>query len=88
MRGHVLTTTGKRLEDVDIADFIDLVYSYSINTPSERNTARKSMLGYVFGVKTTDEEGNEDMTFDGFQRSSLSMLDELDDLHSTMSGVE
>ena len=79
---------GKRLEDVDLADFIDLVYNYSINMPSERNSSRKSMIGYLFGVKTDDEEGNEDMSFDGFQRSSMSMLDELDDLHSMMSGVE
>lgn len=79
---------GKRLEDVDLADFIDLVYNYSINMPSERNSSRKSMIGYLFNVNTTDEEGTEDMSFDGFQRSSLSMLDELDDLHSMMSGVE
>jgi hypothetical protein len=88
VRGHVLTTTGRRLEDVDIADFIDLVYTYAINAPSERNSARKSMLGYVFGVTISDDEENEDMTFEGFQRSSLSMLDELDDMHSMMSGVE
>ena len=79
---------GKRLEDVDLGDFIDLVYNYSINMPSERNNARKSMIGYLFDVKTDQEDGGEDMTFDGFQRSSLSMLDELDDLHATMSGVE
>lgn len=78
MRGHVLTTTGRRLEDVDIADFIDMVYDYSINMPSERNTARKSMLGYIFGVKITNSGETEDMTFDGFRNSSLSMLDELD----------
>jgi hypothetical protein len=80
---------GKRLEDVDLGDFIDLVYNYSINAPSERNSARKSMLGYVFGVTISDgDESGEDMTFDGFQRSSLAMLDELDDMHSMMSGVD
>lgn len=46
------------------------------------------MLGYVFGVNISDGDENEDMTFEGFQRSSLSMLDELDDMHSMMSGVE
>lgn len=66
------------MEDVDIADFIDMVYDYSINMPSERNTARKSMLGYIFGVKITNSGETEDMTFDGFRNSSLSMLDELD----------
>lgn len=42
------------------------------------------MLGYLF--EFSNEEGAEDMTFDGFKSASLSMLDELDDLHSTMAG--
>lgn len=88
VRGHVLTTTGRRLEDVGVADFIDLVYAYAVNSPTERNVSRKSMIGFMFDAKADDGEEGEDMSFDGFQRSSFSMLDELDDLHSVMSGVE
>lgn len=78
MRGHVLTTTGKRLEDVGLPDFVDLVYTYSINAPSERNSMRTAMLNYIFDLKTEQQQYAEDMTFEGFQKQSLSMLDELD----------
>ena len=44
------------------------------------------MLSYMFDFKPEGEEGSEEMTFDGFKSASLSMLDELDDLHSTMAG--
>lgn len=36
------------------------------------------MLGYIFDFKEEEVESAEEMTFDGFQRQSLSMLDELD----------
>lgn len=78
MRGHVLTTTGKRLEDVGIPDFIDIVYAYSINSPDKRTDFRSAMLGYLFDFKEEAVESAEEMTFDGFQRQSLSMIDELD----------
>lgn len=39
--------------------------------------ARSGMLSYIFDYKEEGEE-NEDMTFDGFRKSSLSMMDELD----------
>lgn len=42
------------------------------------------MLGYLFEFNSASED-SEDMTFDGFRNASLSMLDELDDLHSTMA---
>jgi hypothetical protein len=42
------------------------------------------MLAYIFDYSVAQE--TEDMTFDGFRSTSLSMLDELDDLHSTMAG--
>jgi hypothetical protein len=44
------------------------------------------MLSYIFDFKPEGDEAAEDMTFDGFKSSSMSMLDELDDLHSTMAG--
>ena len=78
MRGHVLTTTGKRLEDLGIPDFIDIVYSYSINSPENRTQFRSGMMAYYFDYKENEVEGAEDMTFEGFQKSSLSMIDELD----------
>jgi hypothetical protein len=84
VRGHLLTTRGKRLEDVGIPDFIDIVYAFAINTAP--NEARTGMLSYMFDFKPEGEEAAEDMTFDGFKSASLSMLDELDDLHSTMAG--
>lgn len=35
------------------------------------------MLGYIFDFKE-DVEEDQDMTFGGFQKQSLSMIDELD----------
>jgi len=66
------------LEDVGIPDFIDIVYAYSINSPDKRVDFRSAMLGYVFDFREQADESAEDMTFEGFQKSSLSMLDELD----------
>ena len=34
------------------------------------------MLGYIFEFREVSEE--EEMTFDGFQKQAMSMLDELD----------
>lgn len=42
-----------------------------------RNEFRSAMLGYLFDIKT-EEEMQEDMTFTGFTKQSMSMLDELD----------
>lgn len=81
MRGHVLTTTGKRLEELGIPDFIDIVYNYAINGSDHRGTSRSSLLGYLFDLKS-EAEAAEDMTFSGFQKQSLSMLDELDSFQS------
>jgi hypothetical protein len=77
VRGHLLTTRGQRLEDVGQADFIDIVYSYSVNSPELRNDFRSAMVGYMFEI-TTEEERQEDMTFTGFTKQSINMLDELD----------
>lgn len=78
IRGHVLATTHERLEDVGIADFIDIVYSYSINSPQMRNEFRTAMMAYIHDYKVDEPEGAEDMSFEGFTKSATSMLDELD----------
>jgi hypothetical protein len=64
------------LEHTTVDEFIDIVYTYSINSPDMRNAFRSAMLAYVFDYKTDEPE--EEMTFKGFQKNALSMLDELD----------
>ena len=79
MRGHLLATSGRRLEDTDQSEFLDITYAYAINPYSEhRNDFRSSLLGYIFDYAdaVSDEEG--DTTFEGFQKQSLSLLDQLD----------
>lgn len=77
MRGHLLTTTGTRLEDTGIHDFLDVVYAYVVNSPEHRGEMRSSILKYMFDIHE-ETETNEDMTFEGFSKSAMSMLDELD----------
>lgn len=72
----MLGTTGKRLEKIGIPDFIDVVYSYSINSEEMRNDFRSAMLSYIFDYSTETQE--EDMTFDGFQKQALSIMGDLD----------
>lgn len=43
-----------------------------------RQEFRTAMLGYVFDYSTKDSANDEDMSFEGFQKQSMSMLDELD----------
>lgn len=80
MRGHWLTTTGGRLEEASIEDFLDLVYTYSINSPEIRHDMRSSILGYAFDFQEEAEEKEADKTFDGFKKQALnkSMIDQLD----------
>lgn len=59
-----------------MTDFIDVVYSYSINSPEMRNDFRGAMLSYIFDY--TEATAEEEMTFDGFQKQALTMMDELD----------
>lgn len=75
MRGHLLTTTGRRLEAVGVADFCDIVYAYAINSSEHRGTFRSGILGYMYDFT---EKSEEEATFEGFQKQSMSMLDELD----------
>ena len=42
-----------------------------------RNDFRSAMVGYLFDIKTEKTE-EEDMTFTGFTKQSMSLLDELD----------
>jgi hypothetical protein len=65
------------LEKVGIRDFIDIVYSYAINSPEMRHDFRTAFLGYAFDYKV-GRAAEEDLTFEGFERSALDMLDELD----------
>lgn len=76
MRGHLLTTTGRKLEKSSIGDFIDIVYSYAINGSEHRHDVRTAFLGFCFDFQTIEVE--EDRTFQGFEKSALSMMDELD----------
>jgi len=78
VRGHLLTTTGKRLENVGIRDFCDIVYAYAISGTEVRHDFRKAFTVYIFDLKT-EKPDDEDTTFEGFQKQSLSMLDELDE---------
>lgn len=77
MRGHLLGTTGKKLEKVGVRDFCDIVYAYAINSSEHRTTFRSAFLGYAFDFKE-ESVADDDMTFEGFTKQSLSMLDELD----------
>lgn len=63
------------MEKLDLRDFCDVVYSYSVNSPEHRGLYRSSFLGYVFDFK---EQEDEEAGFQGFQKQSLSMMDELD----------
>jgi hypothetical protein len=78
IRGHLLTATGRRLEDLDVHDFLDVAYSYGINSPESRDTIRSGILGYMFEFAEAEAEG--EMTHEGFVKQALSpsMLDELD----------
>lgn len=79
MRGRWLATHNERLEDASIEDFLDVVYSYSIDSPDLRFDMRTAMLKYMFDIKEeTDPEMDEDMTFEGFSKNAMSLLDELD----------
>ncbi len=66
------------MEDLDLRDFIDIVYTYSINSPDMRHAFRSSMLQYGFDFKEEGQEPEPELTFDGFKRDAMSMLDELD----------
>ena len=77
MRGQWLTTHSQRLEDAPIEDFLDVVYSYSVNSPELRFDMRTAMLKYIFDF-TEEKEMDEDMSFEGFSKNALSLLDELD----------
>lgn len=66
------------MENVGIPDFIDVVYAYSINSSEHRPQFRSGMMSYFFDYKQDEVQGAEDMSFEGFQKSSLSMIDELD----------
>ena len=68
------------MEEIGIPDFIDVVYAYSINSPEMRNDFRSAMLAYVFEyTMESGEEQEEEMTFDGFQKQALNMMDDLDE---------
>jgi hypothetical protein len=73
----LFTTSGRRLEDIGQRDFVDVVYSYAINSNELRHEFRKALLGYVFDYVVT-APAEEDKTFEGFTKQSMSMLDELD----------
>lgn len=63
---------------MDIGDFLDICYAYSINSPEMRADIRSAMLGYMFEFEEQDTEAEK--TFEGFKKAALSpsMLDELD----------
>ena len=65
-------------------DFLDIVYSYSINSTELRGQFRTAMLGYLFDIKEEKEE-DTDKTFSGFTKSAGSMLDELDAFRDQMA---
>lgn len=77
IRGHLFTTTGTKLEEVGIPDFIDICYSYALNSPEHRADMRTAMMGFMFDYA---QEVEEEKTFEGFKKAALnpSMLDELD----------
>lgn len=77
MRGHLLTTQGRCLEDVGISDFLDISYAYAIGAAERRSDFRSSILGYMFDFNE-DKAAEEDKTFAGFQKQASSMLDQLD----------
>lgn len=81
MRGHWLTTHNERLEEASIEDFLDVTYNYAINVPETRFDMRTAMLTYMFDLEKEDTP-NEDMTFEGFSNSAMSMLDELDSFNA------
>lgn len=74
----MLTATGAKLEDLNLGDFLDVVYSYALNSPENRNVIRSGILGYVFDFMENEPE--DAPTFDGFKSQALnpSMLAELD----------
>jgi hypothetical protein len=77
VRGHLLTTTGKRLEDVGQRDFLDIVYAYAVNSGEMRHDFREAFLTYSYDLPTAispEEAGS----FEGFTKQSLSLLDELE----------
>lgn len=75
----MFTATGTKLENLDLRDFCDVVYSYAINSPESRNQIRTGILGYMFEFND-DDEVEADLTFDGFKKSAMdpSLLAELD----------
>jgi len=58
-------------------DFIDITYAYAVNSTELRHEFRKAINGYAFGFSTAPPP-EEDMTFEGFTKQSMSLLDELD----------
>ena len=73
----MFTTTGRRLENIGQRDFVDVVYSYAVNSSELRHEFRKALHGYIFDY-TVAPPPEEDKTFEGFTKQSMSMLDELD----------
>lgn len=73
----MLTTTGRKLETVGQRDFLDIVYSYAINAPDMRNPLRTAMVGYLYDIDTQTKP-EEDKSFEGFTKSAMSLLDQLD----------
>lgn len=71
----MLTTTGQKLERLSQGDFVDVVYSYAVNSPEMRHDFRTAITNYMFDLKPPVEEDN---SFEGFAKQSMSMLDELD----------
>lgn len=63
---------------MDLRDFLDIAYAYSINAPESRNIIRTGMLGFMF--EFTKDVPDEEMTHEQFveKATSKSMLDELD----------
>jgi hypothetical protein len=78
LRGHLLTTSGRKLETVGQRDFIDIAYAYAVNSTEMRHEFRKAINGYAFDYASAEKATEDDMTFDGFTKQSISMLDELD----------
>lgn len=72
MRGHLLTTSGQRLEDFDIRDFLDVVYAYAIAGGEDRTMSRDWFTEYIYDL-TPDKIGNAD-----FDVQSKTMINELD----------
>jgi hypothetical protein len=66
------------LEHLDLRDFIDIVYTYSINSPDMRHAFRSSMLQYAFDFKEAGQDDEDTPTFEGFKGKALSMADLLD----------